>query len=133
VRPRRSRKEFAGTVIKPELIFNELNKKSESLSSSYPLIYLLHYGDYKKNIAMHERGHIFFERLLNVNYCIVGSKSVIVENELRITEGSLIGLECQIGKINRHQRKAYLNVEFANKLREVRLTLEITEKSGGRA
>jgi len=119
---------FARAKIKPDLIASVLNPILDGMKSSHSVIRLLHYGDDKKSVAMRERERKFLEQLLDSNHCIVGSKGFIADNKIHITEGALMGLEDKIKKIDRHQRKAILNVEFAGELCEMRLPLEITDK-----
>jgi len=116
---------FIRTSIKPEMIADELAPTLERMKGSNPFIRLLHYGDNRKSVAIHEKERIFLEQLFNEDCCIVGSKGFIDDNGVRITEGPLVGLESQIRKIDRHQRRASLDAEFAGDMCEMRLVLEV--------
>ena len=72
------------------------------------------------------------ERL--IRHLLGGSDSVdisvgIIENQqVRITAGPLQGLEGMIRKIDRHKRKAYLQVEMFERTLDIAVGLEIVEK-----
>ena len=50
-------------------------------------------------------------------------------DKIIINEGSLVGLEGLITKIDRHKRIAYVDVELLGKLTKVQVGLEIISKS----
>jgi transcriptional antiterminator NusG len=89
---------------------------------------LLHYGDNKKDVAVREEERSYWERLFDADFCVVGSVGFIEGDTIQITSGSLIGLEGQIKKINRHKREAIVEMEIVGARREVTLMLEIIEK-----
>ena len=49
-------------------------------------------------------------------------------NEVFVTEGPLMGFESKIVKIDRHKRKATIEVEFCGEKRLVNVSLEIISK-----
>ena len=57
------------------------------------------------------------------------SEGIIEEGNLRITDGPLTGMEESIKRIDRHKRKAYLEVEMFGRMVEVQVGLEVVEKS----
>jgi transcriptional antiterminator NusG len=60
---------------------------------------------------------------------IVGMSTGIIENDkVRILEGPLVGLEGIVKKINRHKRTAVLKMELFDRVMQVEVGLEITEK-----
>ncbi len=57
------------------------------------------------------------------------SEGIIEAGNLRITNGPLTGMEESIKRIDRHKRKAYLEVEMFGRMVEVQVGLEVVEKS----
>ena len=120
---------FIQAFIEPKLIFDELNGVFENLRNSCPLIRLLYYGNDKGNVAIPESERNFLEGLFDDNYCVKLSKGFKDDDEVYITDGPLVGREDAIKKVIRHQRKVYLDVEFGGELCEVKLALELSNKS----
>ena len=116
---------FVQALIEPKFIADELNKVLEGLRASYPFIRLLHYGEDRRNILVHEDERNFLEKILDDNYCVTVSKGFKVNEKIHITQGPLVGHEDAIKKIVRYQRKAYLDIEFAGELCELKLAIEI--------
>lgn len=56
------------------------------------------------------------------------SRGIIVNGKVVITEGPLIGMEACIRKIDRHKRKAWLEVGMFGQMIQIAVGLEITEK-----
>ena len=119
---------FVQALIEPSIISDELNKELESLKASYPFIRLLYYGSDKRNVVVHEDERNFLEAIFDDNYCVVISRGFKVDGKAHITEGPLAGREDIIKKVIRYQRKAYLDVELAGELCEVKLALELLNK-----
>lgn len=59
---------------------------------------------------------------------VLMSKGVIENGKVRIIEGPLAGLENKIIKIDRHKRKALLQVEMFGRTMEIQVGVEIVEK-----
>ncbi|MCD8365896.1 MAG: antiterminator LoaP [Clostridiales bacterium] len=59
------------------------------------------------------------------------SEGVIEGSQVRILSGPLLGLEGLIKKIDRHKRKAYLEVEMFGRVQRIEVGLEIAMKSVG--
>ncbi len=57
------------------------------------------------------------------------SEGVIEAGDIRITDGPLAGMEKCIKRIDRHKRKAYLEVEMFGRIVEMQVGLEIVGKS----
>lgn len=53
----------------------------------------------------------------------------IEDGELKIIEGPLKGMEKQIRKVDRHKRKAWIEVELGGKRQETQVGLEVVRKS----
>ena len=119
---------FVRTQAEPNDIAVELNKLLVEQKKVGSFIHLLHYGNDKKNVVIRKRERILLEQLMNSENCVESSTGRIVDGEIEITGGALRGLEYWIKNIDRHQRRAVVDVEFAGELCEIRLSLEITEK-----
>ena len=61
---------------------------------------------------------------------IAASKGVIEGDKVIITEGSLVGVEAVIKKIDRHKLRAELEVDFLGQAHRLAVGLEIIRKSG---
>lgn len=73
---------------------------------------------------------IAFLRLFGEEKMIVEMSVGEIENgKIRVIEGPLKGLEHQIRKIDRHKRKAWIEVELGGKRQETQVGLEIVRKS----
>ncbi len=57
------------------------------------------------------------------------SEGIIDAGDLRIMEGPLAGMEKYIKRIDRHKRKAYLEVELFGRMVELQVGLEVVGKS----
>ena len=67
-------------------------------------------------------------KLYNDAYCVEMSQGFIEGDRIIITEGSLIGLESYIKKINRHKMEALIELELMGDIRELTVGLEIVSK-----
>lgn len=56
------------------------------------------------------------------------SEGIIEGERVIVTEGSLMGMEGYIRKIDRHKRKAWLEVEMFGRIQNIEMGLEIVEK-----
>lgn len=74
----------------------------------------------------HER--IMLLSLCNDNYCIEKSSGIVVGTRIFIKEGPLMGKESIIKRIDRHKRKAIIDLECMGVLSQVHVGLEIVEK-----
>ena len=55
-----------------------------------------------------------------------------VGDKVRVTEGALVGLEYRIVKIDRHKRKAVIEIELFREKKEITVGLEILVKVNDR-
>lgn len=70
----------------------------------------------------------YLERLLGKNKVLEHSTGLIQGNQVIITEGPLRGFESQIVKIDRHKRRAVLELELCGQPTRVSVSLEIVQK-----
>ena len=113
------------TEIEHSLIASELGKTLEGIKANCSI---LHYGTNKNDVVIREEERLYWERLFDADFCIVGSVGFIVGDTIQITSGPLMGLEGQIRRINRHQRIAIVEMRLMGATRQVTLMLEIVEK-----
>ena len=57
------------------------------------------------------------------------STGIIENSQIRILEGPLVGMEGTIRKIDRHKRKAWLEIEMFGRTVEMQVGLEVIAKS----
>ena len=70
----------------------------------------------------------FMEQLGGEGQLVEISEGIIEGGEVRIYRGSLQGMEGHIKKIDRHKRKAWLEIEMFGRMQMVQVGLEIVEK-----
>jgi len=90
---------------------------------------ILHYGNDKNDVAIRQKERQYWERLFDSDFCVSSSVGVIEGDIIRITSGPLVGMESRIKKINRHKREAVVEMEVMGSVREVRVMLEVVEKT----
>ncbi len=78
--------------------------------------------------ALTEKEQTYLSRLMNNNKVVSLSKGEIIDGKVMIIEGPLIGYESYIKKIDRHKRRAILEVEINGNIMEVNVSLEIVKK-----
>lgn len=91
------------------------------------IIKLLAYED-EETPALSKEERALLERLLNKDKVLETSCGYIENDKVVITEGPLLGFESSITKIDRHKRRATLNVDICGRLTEVNVSLEILKK-----
>lgn len=120
---------FPGYVfIESEAPGYELIKNTNRIaSSSRDIIRFLSYGD-TDELAMreHEKGMLL--SLCNDDHCIEASSGIIVGNSVYVKEGPLMGRESIVRKIDRHKRRAIIELNIMGAVRQINVSLEIVEK-----
>lgn len=79
-------------------------------------------------IPLTEEEIIFLQRLGGDEQIVSMSEGIIEGTQVIITSGSLMGMEGLIKKIDRHKRKAWLDLELFGRMQQVEVGLEITRK-----
>lgn len=100
---------------------------SDYISKSEHIIRLLHSGN-ENDLAISDRERQTLEYLFLGKKCLEHSEGYISGEEIVITSGPLKGQEGKIRKINRHNRVAFVEIEFFNQIQLVKVALEIIEK-----
>lgn len=79
-------------------------------------------------IPLTEEEIIFLQRLGGDEQIVSMSEGIIEGTQVIITSGPLMGMESLIQKIDRHKRKAWLDLELFGRMQQVEVGLEITRK-----
>lgn len=85
-------------------------------------------GTGKEPVALSEKEVSFLRRILNAEGVVEMSQGVLEGSRLVIQEGPLKGLEGLVKKIDRHKRKAVLEVEMFGRIVDVEMGVEIGRK-----
>ena len=80
-------------------------------------------------IPLTERERDFLLRFGGENQIVEMSEGIIEQSRIRILSGPLMGMEGQIRKIDRHKRKAWLEVEMFGRVQRVEVGLEVAMKT----
>jgi transcriptional antiterminator NusG len=122
---------FIQTEVEPGSIAASLESALTNASGKwYDDIYkILHYGDNKKDVAVREKERLCWEHMFDSDFCIIGSVGFIEGDTVRIKSGPLVSMESRIKKIDRHKREAVVEMEMMGTVREVRVMLEVIEKT----
>lgn len=79
-------------------------------------------------IPLKEEEITFLKRLGGEEQIVSMSEGIIEGTQVIITSGPLMGMEGLIQKIDRHKRKAWLDLELFGRMQQVEVGLEITKK-----
>ena len=79
-------------------------------------------------IPLTEEEIIFLQRLGGDEQIVSMSEGIIEGTQVTIISGPLKGMEGLIQKIDRHKRKAWLELELFGRMQQVEVGLEITKK-----
>lgn len=115
---------FPGYVF---LITEEVEQLYMELKKVIGLTRLLGTGD--EVIALTERETDFLRKFGGEEQVVKMSQGIIEGSRTRILSGPLTGMEGQIRKIDRHKRKAWLEVEMFGREQLVEVGLEIAMKT----
>ena len=80
-------------------------------------------------IPLTERERDFLLRFGGENQIVEMSEGIIEQSRIRILSGPLMGMEGQIRKIDRHKRKAWLEMEMFGRVQRVEVGLEVAMKT----
>lgn len=79
-------------------------------------------------IPLKEEEITFLKRFGGEEQIVSMSEGIIEGTQVIITSGPLMGMEGLIQKIDRHKRKAWLDLELFGRMQQVEVGLEITRK-----
>lgn len=86
-------------------------------------------GTGEEIIPLTETETEFLKRFGGEDQIVEMSEGIIEQSRIRILSGPLMGMEGQIRKIDRHKRKAWIEVELFGRIQRVEVGLEIPMKT----
>lgn len=121
---------FTGYVfIESELPGQEFLKRTSTLFyTSHLILRLLKYSD--TEIALRESEKQMLLSLCNDGHCIESSSAIMVGDKIHILDGPLKGRESIVKRVNRHKRRAWVEISFMGSMRLISVALEVIEKIG---
>lgn len=112
------------------LITDEIEPVFESLRQVPELTKIL--GDGVDFIPLHPEETEFLKKIGNEDHVAEMSVGFIVGDQVVITSGPMKDMEGRIRKIDRHKRVATVSVQMFGREQDVKLGVEIVEKTGER-
>lgn len=85
-------------------------------------------GTGKEIVPLTDEETSFLQKMGADEYAIEISRGIMINGAVSITEGPLTGMEGYIRKIDRHKRKAWLEIVMFGRTMEMEVGLEIVEK-----
>ena len=85
-------------------------------------------GTGREIVPLREEEIAFMQGIGGENQVVEMSEGVIEQSRVRITSGPLVGMEGLIRKIDRHKRKAWLEVPMFGSVQTVQVGVEIVAK-----
>lgn len=114
---------FLETELSPKVFRQAMLQYKSQVSG---ILKELKYDDDISALSTEERAYL--EGLMDESHNVRLSKGEILDGEVIITEGPLNGYESNIIRIDRHKRRAILNVRMNNRDMNVDVSLEIVKK-----
>lgn len=108
------------------VVTEELEKLREELKTVEGLTKLIGTGETIVPLSQEEVG--FLKRFGGENQVVEMSEGIIEQSKVIVTSGPLKGIEGFIKKIDRHKRKAYLEIPMFGRIQNVQVGLEIIAK-----
>ena len=115
---------FPGYVF---LVTNHVEELYESLKDIIGSTRLIGTGE--EIVPLSEEEVTLLLRLGKEEQLVELSTGIIENSQIRILEGPLVGMEGMIRKIDRHKRKAWLEIEMFGRTVEMQVGLEVIAKS----
>ena len=85
-------------------------------------------GTGREIVPLQEEEIAFMQGIGGENQVVEMSEGVIEQSHVKITSGPLVGMEGAIRKIDRHKRKAWLEVPLFGRVQMVQVGVEIVAK-----
>ena len=106
---------------------------TENLENMYPFLKQVQgltkiLGTGKEIVPLSGREVAFMKRIGGEEQLVEMSEGIIEGGQVKISTGPLMGMEGCIRKIDRHKRKAWIEVEMFGRMQTVQVGLEIVEK-----
>ena len=115
---------FPGYIFMVTEMINELRFELDKISEFTKIVGV---GD--EVIPLYEHEVEFLKKFGNNDYIVEMSKGIIEGDKVDIIEGPMQGFDGRIKKIDRHKRIAIIEIEFFGRKTDVKVGLEIIEKS----
>lgn len=115
---------FSGYVF---VITEKLTELYRDLKSVIGLTKLI--GTGKEIVALTEEEIQFLQRIGGEEQVVEMSEGIIEQSQVKVISGPLMGMEGYIRKIDRHKRKAWLELEMFGRNQMIELGLEVVAKS----
>lgn len=116
-------------VLFPGYVFaitKDMEKLYQQLKKVIGLTKLL--GTGREIIPLTEKEVAFLVRFGGEDQVVAMSEGIIIGSKVIVNSGPLQGMEGYIRKIDRHKRRAYLEIPFFGRTQNVQVGLEIVEK-----
>jgi transcriptional antiterminator NusG len=81
-----------------------------------------------QNLAVSSSERFYYERLWGIDHCIKASYGFLEGDKIIITEGSLLGKESSIKKIDRHKQQAQISIDLLGISHIIKVGLNILNK-----
>lgn len=115
---------FPGYIFMVTEMINELRFELDKISEFTKIVGV---GD--EVIPLYEHEVKFLKKFGNNDHIVEMSKGIIEGDKVNIIEGPMQGFDGRIKKIDRHKRIAIIEIEFFGRKTDVKVGLEIIEKS----
>ena len=87
---------------------------------------ILRVGDEMVPLTEEEKGFIL--RFCGDDMLAEMSRGIIVDSRVKVLDGPMMGMEAYIVKVDRHKRKAWLEMEMFGRIQRIQVGMEITMK-----
>lgn len=115
---------FPGYVF---VVTDEIEELYKNLKTIIGLTKLLGTGQEIVPLTMDEEK--FLRRFGGDGHMVAMSEGIIEQSQVRVISGPLLGMEGYIRKIDRHKRKAWLEMELFGRKQMIQVGLEVVAKS----
>ena len=134
---RQGKKSLFQKICFPGYVFIESNKTSDiftarMFSLAYPIKHIykvLHYGDNRTDIAIHESERIELSKLFGKEYCADISQGFKENDFVKIISGPLVDQESKILRFNKNRNEAVVRIDMFGKPVEVLVGLNVLQKN----
>lgn len=109
------------------VVTEKLEELYENLKIIIGLTKLL--GTGQEIVPLTEEEQKFLQKFGGEEQVVVMSEGIIEQSQVKVTSGPLMGMEGYIRKIDRHKRKAWLELELFGRKQTVQVGLEVVSKS----
>lgn len=109
------------------VVTEQVENLFKSLKSIIGITKLLGIGE--EIVPLTEEEQKFLQRFGGEEQVVAMSEGIIEQSQIKVTSGPLMGMEGHIRKIDRHKRKAWIEMELFGRKQMVQVGLEVVLKS----